>query len=74
MEFEKIVATADFTSAVGHPDTAKVLGVPMNRINVLLTDHDTLLVAQLQGGRLPEGATTLPEGFKFRYLKITVSY
>jgi putative Ca2+/H+ antiporter (TMEM165/GDT1 family) len=29
-------------------------------------------VAQLQGGRLPEGVTTLPEGFSFKYLKVTI--
>jgi len=32
-----------------------------------------LYVAQLQGGRLPEGSTTLPEGFSFKLLKINVS-
>lgn len=60
------------TSAVGHQDTANVLGVPMNRINVKLTLGDVAYVAQLQGGRLPEGSTTLPEGFSFKYLKVTV--
>ena len=60
------------TSAIGHQDTANVLGVPMNRINVKLKRGDTAFVAQLIGGRLPEGATTLPEGFKFKYLCIQV--
>ena len=64
---------SNLTSAVGHLDTANVLGVPCNRINVFVTKGDVLYVAQLQGGRLPEGSTTLPEGFSFKLLKINVS-
>ena len=60
-------------SAIGHADTARVLGVPMNRINVSLHKGETAYVAQLVGGRLPEGATTLPEGFSFKYLKVSVN-
>jgi len=63
---------ADCVSAVGHQDTATVLGVPMNRINVKLEKGDELYVAQLTGGRLPEGSTTLPEGFKFVFYKVTI--
>lgn len=63
---------SDLKSAVGHLDTANVLGVPMNRINVELHRGETAYVAQLQGGRLPEGSTTLPEGFSFKYLKVEV--
>lgn len=57
-------------SAVGHADTAAVLGVECNRINVVLHQGETAYVAQLMGGRLPEGSTTLPEGFKFKYIRI----
>ena len=60
------------TSAIGHIDTAKVLSVEPNRINVHLSKGDTAYVAQLQGGRLPEGTTTLPEGFSFKYIKVVV--
>lgn len=60
------------TSAIGHQDTANVLGVPMNRVNVRLSKGDTVYVAQLVGGRLPEGSTTLPEGFSFKFLKIDI--
>ena len=60
------------TSAIGHADTAKVLGVEMNRVNVTLKKGDIAFVAQLQGGRLPEGATTLPEGFSFKFFKVEV--
>lgn len=59
-------------SVVGHPDTAAVLGVKFNRVSLTLNHDDTLYVAQLQGGRLPEGCTTLPAGFSFKYLKITL--
>lgn len=60
------------TSAIGHQDTANVLGVPMNRVNVRLSKGDTVYVAQLIGGRLPEGSTTLPEGFSFKFLEIDI--
>jgi len=63
---------AGLTSAVGHQDTAKVLGVECNRINVTLKKGDVAYVAQLQGGRLPEGSTTLPDGFKFKFIKVEV--
>ena len=59
-------------SAIGHADTAHVLGVEPNRINVTLERGDSIVVAQLQGGRLPEGSTTLPEGFSFKFLKVEV--
>lgn len=59
-------------SAIGHQDTANVLGVPMNRINVHLSGGDVAYVAQLQGGRLPEGSTILPDGFSFKFIKVRV--
>jgi len=59
-------------SAIGHADTAKVLGVAMARVNVVLNHGDRAVVCQLQGGRLPEGSTILPEGFSFRWLLIEV--
>lgn len=68
----------DVVSAIGHQDTAMVLSnllgfeVPVNRINVVL-DHDTeLYVAQLMGGRLPEGCTQLPDGFSFKFYRVTL--
>jgi hypothetical protein len=62
----------DAISIVGHADTAAVLGVTLNRVNVKLEKGDVLYVAQLQGGRLPEGAKTLPEGFRFEFLRVTI--
>lgn len=76
MQEVKELLGSDFVSAVGHQDTAGVLttllgvDIPFNRINVTLTPGDSLVVAQLIGGRLPEGSTTLPEGFTFKFLKV----
>lgn len=65
-------------SIIGHADTAAVaasiLGrdVPMNRESVTLSTDDDLLVMQVTGGRLPEGATSLPEGFTVRWLLVSL--
>jgi len=66
-------------SCVGHPDTAAVISsqlgvdVPCQRVNVSLREKgDQLLVGQLTGGRLPEGAKSLPEGFAIQYALVTV--
>ena len=72
-EFKEVKYVAH--SIVGHPDTANVLGVEMNRESVTLKEGDVLYVAELKGGhRLPEGATRLPTGFEFKYKKIWVEY
>ena len=63
---------ADARSAVGHPDTAAVLGVAFNRVSLKLNSGDELYIAQLVGGRLPEGATKLPDGFTFKYYHIII--
>jgi hypothetical protein len=69
---------AGFESAVGHPDTARVftdtLGfeVPANRANVSLSKGDIAVIGQYRGPRLPEGATTLPEGATIQWLRVTV--
>lgn len=73
VKFEEVAQLPDgLTSAVGHTDTAAVLGVDMNRVSVTLDRGDIAYIAQLTGGRLPEGSTTLPEGFKFKFIKVTV--
>ena len=65
-------------SCIGHPDTAAVVSnilgreIPCNRINISLKDGDVLYVAQLTGGRLPEGATQLPEGFSLTFRKVVI--
>ena len=73
LHIEKVDTLPDvntMTSVVGHPDTAAVLGVACNRVSLKLHAGDVLYVAQLVGGRLPEGTTTLPEGFSFVYYKV----
>ena len=81
VRFEEIDAAevpADVVSAIGHVDTANVLTnmlgfpVPMNRAFVTLDENTELYVAQLVGGRLPEGVTTLPEGFSFKFYRVTI--
>ena len=81
VRFDEIDATevpADVVSAIGHADTAAVLSdllgfeVPMNRAFVTLDKETELYVAQLVGGRLPEGSTTLPEGFSFKFYRVTL--
>lgn len=57
-------------SAVGHADTARLLGVPMARVSVTMAPDDLLMVAQYQGQRLPEGTTELPEGASFAWVKV----
>lgn len=65
-------------SIIGHADMATVLtgilGFPVqqNRESITLSGVDTLYVAQLTGGRLPEGATTLPEGFEITFLRVHI--
>ena len=66
-------------SAVGHADTAavfsNVLGVeiPCNRATVALRDGDVALVGQYSGPRLPEGATSLPEGAAIKWMVVGVN-
>ena len=74
----QFVAENVTSSAIGHQDTAAVLSsclgveIKVNRTNISIKSGDVILVAQLIGGRLPEGTTSLPAGFKFKFLKVTV--
>ena len=67
----------DIESAIGHVDTAKVVSnilgfeVKPNRVSIKLTESDVLYVAQYTGPRLPEGATTLPEGANIEFFEVT---
>jgi hypothetical protein len=81
VRFDEIDATevpTDVVSAIGHADTAVVLSdllgfeVPMSRAFVTLDEGTELYVAQLIGGRLPEGATSLPAGFSFKFYRVTI--
>lgn len=65
-------------SCIGHEDTVKLINdklgtrFPYARINISMVEGDIMLVAQYTGPRLPEGATTLPEGTTLRYYEISV--
>ncbi len=65
-------------SAVGHLDTANVLSdilsksLACDRVSIKLNCGNSLIVAQLVGGRLLEGSTTLPPGFTFKFVKVTL--
>lgn len=81
VRFEEIDTTevpTNVISAIGHADTAAVLSdilgfeIPMNRTFVTLEEDTELFVAQLVGGRLPEGSTTLPEGFRFKFFRVKI--
>lgn len=72
------VNSKEWESAIGHQDTANVLSdilgrpVPCNRANISLKRGDSLIVAQLTGGRLPEGVTTLPDDFGLRFIQVDI--
>jgi len=72
------VRSGSWESCVGHADTAalleEMLGVPveMRRVSTALHSGDELLVAQYNGPRLPEGATSLPAGAKIRWYHVAV--
>lgn len=69
----------DVTSAIGHQETADVVSnilgfeVPMNRTSITLVPGDVIYVAQLTGGRLPEGSTSLPDGFEIQFLVVSIN-
>ncbi len=81
VHIEEVDATeipVDAVSVIGHADTAAVVSsllgreVAANRAAISLETGDELYVAQLFGGRLPEGSTTLPDGFSIKFLKVTL--
>lgn len=65
-------------SAVGHADTAAVFSsvlkrpVECRRTTVSLSKGDNALVGQYSGPRLPEGATTLPEGATIKWFLVVI--
>lgn len=67
-----------YRSIVGHADAAALLSgcvkhpIAFNRESVTLSPGDVVIVGQYSGPRLPEGATTLPEGATITWLKVTV--
>ena len=65
-------------SFIGHTDTATVVGsllgmeIPAQRRFGSLAVGETAVVAQVIGGRLPEGCTTLPEGMSIQFFQVTI--
>lgn len=65
-------------SFIGHADTATVVGgllgmeISCQRRFGTLTVGETAVVAQIVGGRLREGCTTLPDGFSIQFFQVTV--
>ena len=72
-----IIKGNDIISIVGHADTAAVfstlmgIDIPMNRVSWKWDNDDILIVGQLTGPRLPEGATTLPDGASITWWMVT---
>jgi hypothetical protein len=76
-----LASGCSWVSAVGHASTAalfsEALGTDIRadgaRRNIALTLEDEVLVGQYVGPRLPEGATTLPEGASIVWMLVTLS-
>lgn len=63
---------SELKSCIGHKDIANILGVEYNRQNVFLKKGDFAIIAQVVGGRLPEGCTHLPKDVTIRYYQIEI--
>jgi len=82
IELESLRHQGSMTNAIGHVDTDNIVrsllsegGVniePGSRINIRLEPGDICIVAQLTGGRLPEGATELPLGARIEFRRVEV--
>jgi hypothetical protein len=65
-------------SSVGHADTASIMthelktSIACNRRNDTLETGDQVLVGQFTGGRLPEGAISLPEGVSLYWVLVSI--
>ena len=76
---QEIEEEGGFASIVGHADTAAVfssllgLNVPCNRATFTMDEGVTLFVGQYKGPRLPEGATSLPEGATVEWAMVLVA-
>lgn len=74
---EEVLFALEDGSAIGHADTAAVLAdilgvtVPTNRVTLPLDQEaGDVVVAQYNGPRLPEGATTLPAGATITFRRV----
>jgi hypothetical protein len=78
-EAQRLIREAtEVVSAIGHADTARLVGLalgielPADRRSVTLGDELTL-VAQYVGPRLPEGATELPAGARIEFFVVRLA-
>lgn len=62
--------TENAKSVIGHEDLSRILKLPYNRESIHLEKGDVLYIAQLTGGRLPEGATKLPNNCKLKFIEV----
>lgn len=75
---KNLLAGGEVDSYVGHADTAVVISgilgieVPACRRFGTLVPGEVAIVAQVVGGRLPEGCTTIPEGMAIQFFQVTV--
>ena len=80
-EVANLLRANEWESCVGHSDTAllftSLLGVdvPLRRVTTSLRFGDVMYVGQYTGPRLPEGAVSLPEGARIRWIcaRVTAS-
>lgn len=68
-ELQEVIDSEYYESVIGHQDVADFIGLPMNRVNTKLDIFDTLYVIQYVGGRLEEGAVSVPED-NYQYFKV----
>ena len=64
---QRVSPLSTLESYLGHQDIANILGCKMNRGSCHLKRGETALIAQVTGGRLPEGTTTIPEGMSIKF-------
>jgi hypothetical protein len=75
-EATELLKKEEFESVVGHSDTANILTnmlhteIKFNRVSNNFGYGDKILVTQYTGPRLPEGAVSLPEGSKMKFILI----
>lgn len=72
-QFYEAIESKETWSCVGHRDLANILGVAYNRESIKVRDGDYLLIAQLNNGRLPKGATSLPEDMVLKFYCVRIS-
>lgn len=74
----RILHGKEIESYVGHADHARLMSsdvgfeIAHSRRQLALGPGDVLLVGQYDGPRLPEGASSLPEGATIRWVLVTV--